>query len=194
MFDHLATKSAWFWLIFVFSSLLDQLDILDTKQLECTVTVFWAAMGRAGVTIVNYWLLEDIHWSPDWELYDSLAFPRCRRLGSSPLASGWPSCRSSQGRRGCWGRAAPWNSLNKEISYNWHSKLSNLVKFSLKPPIFAMKSSWYLLYFDFFPVLFCWNWQRSLGRTAISAVRTLAGEHCAEQSKRSDQKKRKKKR
>ena len=52
--------------------LWDQLDILSTEKQEGMVTLFWAAIRRAGATIVNHWLVEDGHHSTNWELYGQL--------------------------------------------------------------------------------------------------------------------------
>ena len=52
--------------------LWDQLDILNTQQQEGMVPLLWAAIRRAGATIVNHWLVEDGHCSPSWELYGQL--------------------------------------------------------------------------------------------------------------------------
>lgn len=35
------------------------------------VPLLWAAIRRAGATIVNHWLLEEGHYSPTQELYGS---------------------------------------------------------------------------------------------------------------------------
>ena len=52
--------------------LCDQLDNLSTQKQEGMVPQLWAAIRRAGATLINYWLEQEDHFTPSWQLYGEL--------------------------------------------------------------------------------------------------------------------------
>jgi len=81
-------------------TLWDQLEHLSYQHQEGMVSLLWAAIRRAGATILNHWLEQDGHCSPCWQLYGDLY----SYFGPSLLQEVrlfWPGyCTSTMARQG----------------------------------------------------------------------------------------------
>jgi len=81
-------------------TLWDQLEHLSYQHHEGMISLLWAAIRRAGATILNHWLEQDGHCTPCWQLYGDLY----SYFGPSLLQEVrlfWPGfCNSTMARQG----------------------------------------------------------------------------------------------